>query len=325
MKKNQTKDVLKNSVCLITGLNGFIGSNLGGVLLEKGAKVAGITRELLLAPEQLEKWLKDIQPDYIFHLAAYGNHSGQKDLEETFYTNIVKTYILLRSLRNINYKGFLNFSSSSVYGTKDTPMLENMILEPNTFYGATKACGELLSTSIGRIENKPIVNIRPFSVYGEGEAVHRFIPTICRSIINNEEMTVYEEPVHDWIHVEDFISGVFKVVENIDKVKTVNIGTGEQTSNREVLDLLLGEAGVKSTKLFKPAKGGREYDTNKSWVADNSLLRSLGWEQKVSLNEGLDRTFEYYKKMYNKGEKSLGDAMSKSLEMAGGTPFKPIK
>lgn len=277
---------------LVTGSTGFIGSHLVKRLLEQNIKTAGLPKELLLNPNELYAYLQSIKPNYIFHLAAYGNHSNQKDFNETVATNVIKTALLLNAPGE--YEVFINFGSSSEYGKKNIPMSENTLLEPNTFYGATKAASTLLGKVFAEQHAKPVVTVRPFSVYGEGEAKFRFIPTVVRSLVTNTSMTFDSEPKHDWIYIDDFIDGVFKVLKNIDRLKgqAVNIGTGVQYSNQEVVNVLEEISGKKL--LFDVFGYMRKYD-NKNWVADNSKLRGLGWKQKFTLKEGLTRTYEYYK------------------------------
>lgn len=287
---------MTKKVAVISGFNGFIGQNLGFVLKMNGFEVAPMPREVLLSPKHVAQFLLNASPTHIFHLASYGNHSDQKGIDEIITTNYLKSFFLLKEAERAGVENFINFSSSSVYGTHDRPLKEDTHYETNTFYGATKLGFEYLVNCLSS-EDMKTVNIRPFSVYGEGEALHRFIPTIFNSIINNKELTLYEKPVHDWIFIEDFLSGVMTAVNNIDKLngKAINIGTGKQYTNKEVYETILKITGGKPLGV-DIKDSDRDYDTTESWVADNTLLKSLGWEQLFSLEGGLKETYEYYKK-----------------------------
>lgn len=307
-------------ISVISGANGFIGSNLAKHLMNKGHLVAQIPTELLASPVYLEKFLKAHNPDYIFHLAAYGNHYDQKDIDHTIYANIIKTYTLLRSSLEIPYKGFFNFSTSSVYGKKISAMSERDLPEPNTPYACTKMASEHLANAFFYDCDKPIVNIRPFSVYGPGEADNRLIPTIIRSLVNKEHMTLYPDPVHDWIYIDDFVAGVYRVMELVDRFKgdVVNIGTGRQMKNQEIFDLLSELNG--SSTVAEKEDSNRSYDTG-VWKADVSKLAIFDWRAPTSVEAGLYKCLNHYKKKYTHPKErvySLTDIMEDSVEKFGG-------
>lgn len=293
----------KNEVVAISGVNGFLGKNLAGILVERGLKVAGIPREILTMPDGLQDIMEEIQPDYVIHLAAYGNHSHHSDyIDEIFATNVIKTYNLLRATANVDYKAFINVSSSSVYGTKPVAMKENMILEPTTLYACTKAAGEDLALMYNRVLRKPIISVRPFSVYGPGEAEFRFIPKVIECMVKGKSLDLVKEPVHDWIYIEDFIEGIFTCIDNVDKLtgQTVNIGTGRQHTNEEIVDILLT---MKSEPAFpiNVVEGVRDFDTD-NWRANVTKLKSFGWKPKFPLKRGLKETFKFYEELYSMDE-----------------------
>lgn len=283
-------------IALVSGFSGFIGQNLGFVLKQQGYEVAPIPRNILSNPAELAHYVSSAGATHIFHLASYGNHSNQKDIDEVITTNYLKSYFLLKAADKGGVGKFINFSTSSVYGTHDAPMNENTPLDSTTFYGATKIGVEHLVKSYGEYSGMETVSIRPFSVYGEGEALHRFIPTILNSIANQKELTLYEKPVHDWIYIEDFLNGVMCASDNISKLDggVINIGTGKQYTNKQIYDLLLEITGGKPLDV-NIKDSNREYDTDKFWVADNTLLKSFGWEQQSDIRQGLTATYEYYK------------------------------
>ncbi len=281
----------------ITGGNGFIGKHLSDRLRGEGIEVALLSRELFGNYEMLESTVKDVAPDYIFHLSAYGNHSTQTDEDITFSTNIIYTYLLLKATKDIKYKAFINFGSSSEYGRKHSSMHEDDVLEPITLYGATKGAGTLLSRYFALKYGKPIVTVRPFSVYGEGEADFRFIPTVIRHILKGTLMDLATEPKHDWIYIQDFLDGVLTVAKHADKMKeqAVNIGTGKQYSNLDVVK----EMDKISKKILNIDVFGnmRIYDSP-NWVANINTLKSYGWSPKHTLTEGLKKTYAYYKQRF---------------------------
>ena len=266
---------------LISGSKGFLGSRLALHLINQGEEVRSIPRDLLYNYYELKQYLEAEKPDYIIHLAAWGNHSTQRDLDKTVASNIGCTTTLLQASEDVDYKAFINTSTSSV------------LLPRQTFYSASKASTEHICHAFFQEHNKPVVSIRPFSVYGIGEANHRFIPNVIRAIKVGAGFDLSPDAKHDWIYIDDFIQGVEKIVENIDLLAglPVNIGTGLDYSNQEIIDIIERIHGEKLDYVID--KNMRSYDS-KSWVADNEVLKELGWKQKVSIYEGLKKTYEHY-------------------------------
>ena len=278
---------------LVSGSNGFIGNHIYQRLAEEGCEVTRIPRELLYSPEELTVFVKKTNPSQIFHFAAYGNKYDQRKTDLIVKANILGTFNLLEATREIDYQAFINTGSSSEYGVKDKPMHEDDKLEPNSIYGATKAAATLIANFFASNYKKPVVTIRPFSVYGPGDDSHHFIPTIIRCFKEGKTLNL-ASGVHDWIFVDDFINGCVIIAKNARSLagSVVNIGTGVQTTNHEVVKYLKEIMGVRGR--VKEIEKIRSYDTIKSWVADNSKLKSLGWNPSVSLEEGLKKTFDEY-------------------------------
>ena len=275
---------------LLTGASGFIGQHLAKMLTELGHQVIALPRELLLDPPSLQAFLAERKPDYVFHLAAYGNKYDQQDERQIVEVNIIGTFNLLESSQHLPLKAFINVGSSSEYGTKSKPMVETDSLDTNTFYGASKASSALLCRAFATKYNRPVVTARPFSIYGEGDDPKHFIPTAIKAFKEGEELKL-AKGVHDWTHVEDLAEGLLIVAKNAEELKgmAVNIGTGLQTTNYEVVSLLRQTSGlpgnVKHVDLL------RSYDNTTAWVADNSLIKSLGWVPQHKLETDLERMY----------------------------------
>ena len=261
--------------CLITGSHGLIGQALSRRLIKRGHKVLALPRDWKVIPDF----------DWLFHLGAYGNHSNQTNTQEIFRVNIVRTWQLLQATKSMKYKAFVNISTSSVN------------LPYQTFYSASKGATELIIRAFINEYKLPIINVRPFSVYGEGEADFRLIPTIMRSIMQGKKIVV-APGYHDWIYVEDFIDALLLIVRKIKKTKgtTIDVGTGIQYSNFAVLETSEKIANHTASYNYTTQRI-RPYDTD-NWVADISFLTKLGWKPKHSLKDGLKETYKYYKSLY---------------------------
>ena len=297
---NKTKEI-----ALISGMHGFIGQHLAKALRERDIEPVAIPRELLDSISSLDEFFLEHKPQYIYALHAYGNHGKQLSYwdEEVVNYDLTRNLLEVTTASAINLKAFINFSTSSIYGHQLLAMNENLTaIKPDTFYAASKAGAMYLARAYAKQYDKPIVSVIPFSVFGEGEADWRFIPTICKHLVTGKPMPISgnQEQTHDWIHVDNLISGIMKVVANADKLKGewINIGMGEKQTNREVRETLEKIAGK---KLRLDIGGFKEQPHHSDlWISDNRKLLSLGWEPSVTLEEGLKRCWEYYKEKYGR-------------------------
>lgn len=260
--------VVKKVAC-VSGSKGFIGTYLVDRLEKEGWIVWPIERDMLQRPDLLKVYFQLKSPDVIFHLAAFGNLSTQEDIVTTINTNIGGTVNLLQASKDIPFKLLVNFSSSSV------------TLANETIYSATKAAGERLCKAYYDLFGKPIVSVRPYTVIGKGEHRIHLIPRLIESCKTGKEMPFSAEPTHDFIGVNDFIDALMLIIDNASSLagKIIPIGTGEKTTNsviRALVEKAVGQTAAVS--LGSP----RSYDTN-DWVADPTLIKSLGWKQKEKL------------------------------------------
>jgi len=272
---------------VVTGSSGFIGSHLVRRLKSEGFDVVRIPHENLKSKEYLLGYMGSINPQYIFHLASYGNMSNQSDEDEMVQANYINTYNLIQATLNLPYVLFVNFSTSSVYGKTYRRMREYHRLKPDTLYAATKAGAEYLCRHFRKKYKKVIVNVRPFSVYGPGEADFRFIPTLIRNDMQANVSTVIQGN-HDWIYIDDFINGVMKLVENAGSLphRTFNIGSGEMKSNFDIANLISDSFTISNE---------RKIQDSDVWVSDNRRLRELNWRPMTTLEEGIFKTYEHIK------------------------------
>lgn len=282
-----------NEKVLITGANGFIGKFLSEALIEWGLKVVGLPRELLSSPSDLEGYFEEIAPDYIIHLATYGNMYDQDDEDEMLSTNVIKLWLLLKATKDINYKAFINISTSSVYGKKVDSMKETMLPEGNTLYALTKLCGENLCKHYAKNHNKPIVTIRPFSVTGVGEQEKHLIPTLIKSAFTQELIPLVTEPTHDYIWVGDLVTAIAILASKADSLRgqVFNCGYGVHYSNGAVRRIVDEVSGRKVNSSY--TKDMRSYDSD-YWVADNTKLRSMGWSPVMDLKQVISDMVDDY-------------------------------
>ena len=158
---------------LISGATSFIGEHLSAQL-SKTHKVVALPQELLYNIKKLTKFIKEVNPEYIFHLAAYGNKYDQQNERETVSANITALFNLLFATKSIKYKAFINFSSSST------------LLDYETFYSATKGAGERLVKAFVTKYGKPVVTVRPSPAFASNQpsAVGTIAPPLFAPLAN---------------------------------------------------------------------------------------------------------------------------------------------
>lgn len=277
---------------LVTGHQGFIGKNLVSRLLKEKHSVCTLTYNLLLKSYIYEE-VQHFQPDIIYHCAANRASYSKESINNDIQTNIVGTWNLLDVLKNCDYQLFVNLGSSSEYGAKQQAMHERDVLEPNSYHSFAKAAQTSLVQTYGLVEKRPVVTLRLFSVYGPHERKTRLIPAVIDACLHKYELKLSSPSiVRDFIFVNDVIDvclEIDKLKKNIGQI--FNIGTGRQTSIKQVVDTVSKLTGHRPTCLWNEDQ--RSWDT-KNWVADCSKTEKLlGWKHSTDLEVGLKKTIKW--------------------------------
>ncbi len=314
------KDAFANKSVLITGANGFIGSHLVRRMVEENADVNIIVREgsdlwriesllkdinILRADlrdtEKIDLYIRKIKPDYVFNIAAYGVDSRQNNNIIAANTNIIGTLNMLNPLISVGCKKFLNIGTCMEYGDKKEIIKENTFLEPINIYGSTKAASTILAHQIAGENNIDIVTLRAYGVFGENEGSHKFFPHIILSILNNKDVNLSGcEQYRDYTYIENIIDGFVLAAQN-DAIKNelFNIGTGRVHQLKYYVNKVFERMKTDN----KPNFGAIPYRSKDVWNPHpdiSKITEILGWEPKISFEEGLDRTIKWYEK--NKGK-----------------------
>ncbi len=299
---------------LVTGANGFIGYHLVKKLAEVNATVYAlaspestlhrlrhitdsnvhIVRCDLLDPVLLDKTGDKICPQIVFHLASYGVYPNQTDLLRVSHVNGFGLTNLLVALRD-RFESFIYTGTSIEYGHKKTPMKETDLLEPNNFYGATKAGNTLLLQAYAMYHKKKIITLRPFYIYGPGEGETRLIRTIIQACLEDRELplTSFNE-TRDFVYVADLIRAY--LIAASDQVRghhIINIGSGVETSFRQVIETI-EELTQKKLRVAEGKYEKRPWSSN-CWAADRTKAKQiLDWAPAYSLREGIAEVIKWH-------------------------------
>jgi nucleoside-diphosphate-sugar epimerase len=310
---------------LVTGGAGFIGSNIVDELVKRGQDVvvlddlsAGKEANLAAVRDQIDLHvgsitdLAEVQSackgaDYVIHLAARTSvpRSVLHPLE-TNHVNIDGTLNVLVSARDAQVRRFVFAASSAAYGETTTmPKVESMPAQAISPYGLTKYVGELYAQVFGRVYGLENACLRYFNVFGpRQDPTSQYSGVLSRfmlAVIEGHAPVIYGdgEQSRDFTYVENIVDQTLRACEAPDASGLVfNGGTGARITLNQVLKLLEQIAG----KTIKPKYDAPRNGDIRDSQADVTLARKiLGYEPRVLFEEGLQRTWNWYKKTYAKG------------------------
>jgi len=309
---------------LVTGGAGFIGSNMVDELVRRGhqvvvlddlsagkeANLAGVRGKIDLHVGSITDLAKVqaacVGVDYVIHLAARTSvPRSVKDPIETNKVNIDGTLNVLVAARDAQVRRFVYAASSSAYGETPTlPKVESMPSEPISPYGVTKYVGELYAQVFGRVYGLGNASVRYFNVFGpRQDPTSQYSGVLSRfmlAVLEGQQPVVYGdgEQSRDFTYIENVVDETLRACEAEGASGLVfNGGTGARITLNEVLKLLEKISGQKIQAKYDPPRTGDILHSQ----ADVSLARKvLGYEPGVQFEEGLRRTWDWYKAAYGK-------------------------
>lgn len=307
---------------LITGGAGFIGSNFIHYWLKNNPEDKIVNLDNLTYAGNLET-LKVIEknPNYKFvkgdigdaslvnelvkdcdtivHFAAE-SHVDRSILDsgEFVRTNVLGTQVLLEAARMNGNKRFHHISTDEVFGSlgpDDPKFNEETPYDPRSPYSASKAGSDHLVRAYFHTHNLPITISNCSNNYGSYQFPEKLIPLFVTNLIENKKVPVYGDgmQVRDWIHVDDHSAGVDLILQKGKIGETYCLGGDSEKTNLEITHKIL-ELMDKDENSIEYVKDRPGHD--RRYAIDFSKIKNeLGWEPKVSFEEGLKETIEWYK------------------------------
>lgn len=247
---------------------------------------------------EMDKIFEIEQFDTIMHFAAQTHVDNSFGNSFKFINdNITGTHVLLELAKKYNIKRFIHVSTDEVYGETETNVNENTILNPTNPYAASKAGAELLVNSYNISFKLPTIITRGNNVFGPHQYPEKLIPKFINMLNRNMDLPIHGsgEESRNFIYIDDVVNA-FEVILHSGKIGEVyNIGTEYQITNNEVADKLIHIFGDKNKKYHVENRCFND----KRYLIDNNKLKQLGWDVKVSFDEGLNKTVEWYNKNIN--------------------------
>lgn len=308
---------------VITGASGFVGANLTRRLIALGHDIY-----LLLRPncktwrlndvlshvgtrfvqlqdiESLYITLNEIKPDWIFHLSCHGAYSWQTDWREMVETNLLGSINLMECASRIGVEAFVNTGCYSEYGNDSGAAPESQSADPSNYYALTKSA-QTMTTRIAFKKNIYMPTLRLYSVYGPWQAPRELIPNLLLYGLKNNLPPNLESPtnswnlnnssIHDFIYVDDVVNAYIFAAEkptSRDTSPIYNVGTGTQTSTKELIDISINEFGLKAKNKMLNKNG---HGSISAAANITKIRKSLDWYPSVEIEVGFKKFATWFK------------------------------
>ena len=307
----------------VTGATGFLGSHLVDMLVQRGADVVVLVRDVVPATDITTRWrgrvaevrgdvrdqhlLERLFGEYgvscVFHLAAQTQvEVANANPVSTFQSNIEGTWALLEAARRSpNVRGIVAASSDKAYGAQPIlPYTEETPLQAVHPYDVSKACADLICASYARVFDVPVVVTRCGNFFGPGDTNWaRLIPSVSRDLLEGRQPVIRSDgtPVRDYLYIREAALAYIRLGEAILADaglagEAFNFSSGHPLTVLDMVDMIskaVGVAGVPDVKATARHEIAAQH-------LDSSKARTvLGWEPAYSTEEALAETVAWYR------------------------------
>ena len=305
----------------VAGNTGLVGSAIVRMLHRKGYTNIFSTPSShfdLRRQDDVERFFKNNEPEYVYLAAAkVGGIGANKDYPGHFiYDNLMIQSNIIHAARKFGVKKLLFLGSSCIYPKMcEQPIKEEYLLtgplEPtNDAYAIAKIAGIKMCQAYRKQYGFNAISLMPTNLYGPNDnfdlETSHVLPALIRKLdagkdnIGHDLGGSYQYPVTLWgdgspmrefLHVDDLADACFTAMLKYDESEPINVGTGEDVTIKELASIISDVVGF---------TGGIDWDTSKPngtprKVLNVDKMKSLGWEPKISLKEGIKSTYEWYK------------------------------
>ncbi|SLC03004.1 NAD-dependent epimerase/dehydratase family protein [Mycobacteroides abscessus] len=306
---------------MVTGAAGFIGSTLVDRLLADGHEVTGLDNLATgkvanlesaeahsafsfvkddIVEADLDAVVAEYSPEVIFHLAAQIDvRHSVADPRFDSSVNVVGTVRLAEAARKAGVRKIVHTSSGgSIYGTPEQiPTSEAVPTDPHSPYAAGKVAGEIYLNTFRHLYGLECSHIAPANVYGPRQDPHGeagVVAIFAQALLSGRPTKVFGDGgnTRDYVFVDDVVEAFVRASGPDGGGQRFNIGTGVETSDRQLHSLVAAAAGASDNPEFHPPRLG---DLRQSCLDVGLAKRVLGWEPKVLLADGIGRTVEFFR------------------------------
>jgi CDP-glucose 4,6-dehydratase len=263
------------------------------------AEVEGDLRD----PDAIGAAIAEHKPDSVFHLAAQVLvGTAAESPEPTFDTNVRGTWMLLEACREHGVERTVVASSDKAYGAhEDLPYREDYALRPTAPYEASKSAADVITRSYWPAYGLPVAVTRFANLYGGGDTNwSRLIPESVTAALEGRSPVLRSDgsPERDFLYIEDAADAYLTIAGALDRDdvrgEAFNAGGGEPHSVGEVVETVTRLAGT-GVEPDIQGEGNPEGEIDRQWVDPSKLKERTGWSPSVGLEDGLERTIEWYR------------------------------
>jgi UDP-glucose 4-epimerase len=287
----------------VTGCSGFIGTHLVTRLLDEGHMVTGYDLVMpaythvnfdfvqgdILDLERLRASV--VKPDGIFHLAAQTKvPDSTRDPSYDFLVNARGTFNVLSCASGAT---FVYASTSTVYGTAATPTTEAYAMRPVSFYGASKAAGELYCSAFNGIFGLPTTSLRLYNVYGPGNAKGVMYDLIKKLQTDGSHLEILGSghQKKDYVYIDDVIDAFLLAYDKGIQGEAYNVGSGRAITVNEIASFICGIMDLHPDISWT---GGKSWEGDiESTQADITHFASFGWKPTIDIKTGLHNLYDW--------------------------------
>ena len=302
----------RNSRIFIVGHNDSIENSLKKHFQAQGySHVISNTQDRIdvLDQSQVSDFFKKFKPEYVFlgSVRSGGIAANQKFPAEFMYENIRSQNLVIEAAKHFKAKKLLYFSSSCVYPKqakqpiKESSLLTGPLEETSESYAVAKIAGIKMCQACKAQYGFNAISAVPATLYGPGsdtdiEGAHvlgalvaKFHKAQCEG---KSEVVVWGsgKPRREFLYVDDFVSACVFLMEHYDGAEVINVGSGYDVTIRQLALMIKKASGFKGKIVFDKSKP----DGVMRKLLDSTPLRRLGWRHKVSLEEGIEKTYQWY-------------------------------
>jgi len=307
---------------LILGSNSFSGATYVNYALEKGVNVIGASRsaepndsflpyrwndhqrftfyelDLNRHLKELMALIHDIKPAYVVNFAAQSMvGESWHNPGDWFMTNTVSTIKFHDELRKCDFlKRYVHVSTPEVYGSCSGFVGEGFAFNPSTPYAVSRAAADMSLSTFHSAYNFPVVTTRAANVYGPGQQLYRIIPRTILFILLGRKLQLHGGGVstRSFIHMKDVCDATWKIMTDGKTGETYHISTNEVVSIRSLVERIC----IKLNVVFDDRVEfvGDRIGKDSAYHLDSKKIRGeLRWEEKISLEQGLDECIAWVK------------------------------
>ncbi|MGH9086081.1 MAG: dTDP-glucose 4,6-dehydratase, partial [Acidimicrobiales bacterium] len=234
--------------------------------------------------------------DAVVHFAAESHVDRSIVGSDDFVTtNCFGTNIVMDTARRLDVGRVVHIGTDEVYGSVEVgSSSERDPLEPRSPYSASKAGSDLIALSYHHTHGVPVTVTRCTNNFGPFQYPEKAIPLFTTNLLEGKQIPLYGDGLNerDWIYVDDHCAGVHLVLEQGAEGEIYNIGAGNETPNRVLVDKLLGLLGKdESSVQYVEDRLGHD----RRYSVDISKITALGWTKQRTLDEALEATVEWYR------------------------------